>query len=131
MTWSATGVHGHGITGVEPQGLERPAGPGIAAAPSQTRGGETNVAEDGVRDVLRGVHPDAMPDRAEWTAVDLSVAVVESVARGLPPTGRAASRVLAVLNDRRLKSGSGCPDPCGPSSEESGCVMYEPKCGTV
>ena len=62
------GVHGDGLAGVEPEGLERPAGPGIAAARGQARGGETDVVADGVRDVLRGVHPDAVPDRAEWTA---------------------------------------------------------------
>ena len=71
----------------------------------EARGGETNVVADGVRDVLRGVHPDAVPDRAEWTTVDLPAAVVEPVARGLPPTGRAAARVLAVLKDRLTEVG--------------------------
>ena len=74
------GVHGDGLAGVEPEGLERPAGPGRAAAPGRARGGETDAVADGVRDVLRGVHPDAVPDRAEWRAVDLPAAVVEPVA---------------------------------------------------
>jgi hypothetical protein len=34
-----------------------------------------------------------------------------------------------VLNDRQLKSGSGCPDPRGPSNEESGCVMIKQNAG--
>ena len=37
---------------------------------------------------------------------------------GLPTTSRAASRVLALLRKKNLKSGSGCPDPHGPSREE-------------
>ena len=98
-----------GVVGVEPQGLERPAGAGVASAPGQTRGGETDAVEDGVRDVLRGFHPDAVPDRAERTTVDLPVAVVEPVARGLPPAGRAAARVLAVLKDRATEVGVRMP----------------------
>ena len=97
--------------GLEPEGLERLAGARIASARSEAQGGETNVVADGVRDVLRGFHPDAVSDRAGWTTVDLPDAVLEPVARGLPPIGRAAARVLAVLKDESLKSGSGCPDP--------------------
>ena len=86
--------------GLEPEGLERPAGAGIATARGEAQGGETDLVADGVRDVLRGVHPDAVSDRAGWTTVDLPDAVLEPVARGLPPLGRAAARVLAVLKDR-------------------------------
>ena len=71
---------------------------------------EINIA-DGVRDVSRGFHRDAVSDRAGWTTVDLPDAVLEPVARRLPAIGRAAARVLAVLTDQSLKSGSGCPDP--------------------
>ena len=39
-----------------------------------TQDGETKVVEDGVRDVLRSFHPDAVPDRAGWAPVDLPVA---------------------------------------------------------
>ena len=59
----------------------------------------------------RGFHRDAVSDRAGWTTVDLPDAVLEPVARRLPAIGRAAARVLAVLKDQSLKSGSGCPDP--------------------
>ena len=71
--------------------------------------------EDGVRDLLCGFHPDAVPDRADRRTIDLPVSVLEPVARCVPPAGRAAARVLAVLKVERLKSGSGCPDPNGPS----------------
>src|SRR5262249_27983359 len=114
---------GDGIVGVEPQGVERVADPGRAAAPCPTRGGKTNVVADGVRDLPRGVHPDAVPDRTDGSSIDLPVAVVEPVARSLPPAGRAAARLLAMLNGVTLKSGSVCPDPSGPSNEEWGLAM--------
>ena len=75
----------------------------------ETQGGETNVVADGVRDLLRGLHPDAVPDRAGWTTVDLPVAVVEPVARGLPPAGGAAARLLAVLRRLHLEVGVRMP----------------------
>ena len=65
------GVYGDGQLGLEPEGLERLAGARITPAPSEARGGEANPVADGVRDVLRGVHPDAVPDRAGWRTVDL------------------------------------------------------------
>ena len=40
------------------------AGAGVAAARGQARGREADAAADGVRDVLRGGDPDALPDRA-------------------------------------------------------------------
>ena len=89
----------------------RLAGARITAARSEAPGGETDAVADGVRDVLRGVHPDAVSDRAGWTTVDLPDAVLEPVAGRVPAIGRAAARVLAVLKDEPLKSGSGCPDP--------------------
>ena len=42
-----------------------PAGAGDAAARGRARGGEADAAADGVRDVLCGGDPDAVPDRAE------------------------------------------------------------------
>ena len=53
-----------------------------------------------------------------WEAVDLPAVVVESVARGVPAAGGAAAGLLVVLRRCHLKSGSGCPDPCGPSNKE-------------
>src|SRR5262245_31751751 len=106
--------------GVEPQGVERLAGPGGAAAPCPPRVGAAQVVADGVRDLPRRVHPDAVPDRTRWTAVDLPVAVVEPVARGVPAAGGAAADRPALLSGERAKSGSGCPDPCGPSSQQRG-----------
>ena len=97
-----------------------PAGPDRPTAPGQACGGEADAVADGIRDVLRGVHPDAVPHRAGRRPVDLPAAVVEPVARHLPAVGRAPERTLAVLKDGRLKSGSGCPDPCEPSSERGG-----------
>ena len=46
---------------------------------------------------LRGDDPDALPDRAVGTSIDLPIALLEPVARGLPAAGRAAAGVLAVL----------------------------------
>src|SRR6516162_8276337 len=105
---------------MEPEGLERVAGAGGAAAPGPARGGAADVVADGVHDILRGVDPDAVPDRPGGAAVDLPVVVVEPVARGLPPAGRAAAHTPAVLKHGSLKSGSGCPDPRRPLREASG-----------
>jgi hypothetical protein len=44
----------------------------------------------------------------------------------LPAIGRAAARVLAVLKVEPAKSGSGCPDPERPPSDERG-VMHDSK----
>ena len=38
-------------------------------APGETQRGETKAFEDGIRDVLRGIHPDAMSNRAGRTAL--------------------------------------------------------------
>ena len=80
-----------GVAGVEPEGLERPDGAGIASARGGTQDGETKVVEDGICHVLRGVHPDAVPDRAGWTAADLPVALLEPLAGRLPPAGGAVA----------------------------------------
>jgi len=37
----------------------------------------------------------------------------------------------AVLTGLSLKSGSGCPDPCGPPSEEGGATMVERMTGAA
>src|SRR6516162_8785115 len=105
---------------MEPEGLERVAGAGGAAAPGPARGGAADVVADGGPDVLRGVHPDAVPDRPGGAAADLPVVVVEPVARGVPPAGRAVARTPAVSRRGSMKSGSGCPDPCGRSREANG-----------
>ena len=93
-------------------------GAGIAAARGGAQGGEADVVADGIRDVLCGGDPDAVPDRSEWGSADLSAVVVDSVARDVPAAGGAAAGLLVVLRDVPLKSGSGCPDPCRPSNEE-------------
>ena len=54
----------------------------------------------------------------ERGAVDLSAVVVESLAGDVPAAGGAAARLLVVLSEVLLKSGSGCPDPCWPSNDE-------------
>jgi hypothetical protein len=77
-----------------------------------------------VRDAPRGIHPGAVPVGAERRPIDLPVAVVEPAARGAPPAGGAAARLPTLLKSGPVKSGSGCPDLCGPSSRE-GCVMSE------
>ena len=59
-------------------------------------------------------------------AVDLPDAVLEPVAGRVPAVGGAAAWVLAVLKDEPPKSGSGCPDPQRPPSDERG-VMHEGK----
>ena len=73
------------------------------------RSRETIAVADGVRDVLCGDDPDALPDRAKRWTVDLPLAVVEPVARGLPATGRAAARLLAVLRRIDLEVGVRMP----------------------
>ena len=95
--------------GLEPEGVECLDGAGIAAARGQARGRETNAVADGVRDVLCGDDPDAVPDRAERRTVDLPLAVVEPVARGLPATGGSAARLLAVLRRNDLEVGVRMP----------------------
>src|SRR3954451_11259230 len=112
------GVHGDGEPGLELEDLERLAGARIAAARGEARGGEADPVADGVRDVPRGVHGDAVSGRARWTPIGVPAAVVGPVARRLPPRGRAAARELAVLRAGSLKSGSGCPDPSWPSNRE-------------
>ena len=97
----------------------RPADAGIASAPGETQGGETNVVEDGVRDLLgSGFHPNAVSDRTGWTTVNLPIAVVEPMARGFPPAGGAAAQLLVVLRRLRFEVGVRMPDPCGPPSTE-------------
>ena len=64
-------------------------------------------------------------------AVDLPAAVVEPVAGGVPAAGGAAAGLLVVLRAWPLKSGSGCPDPCGPPSEERGSAMVRTRRGAA
>src|SRR5271154_1340495 len=103
------GVHGDGVVGVEPESLERFAGAHNASARGKTPGGETSVVADGVRDLLRGFHPNAVSDRAGWTAIDLPVAVVEPLARGLPPAGGEAAWLPALLRRSDLEVGVRMP----------------------
>ncbi len=76
-------------------------GAGIASAADGTQDGETKVVADGVRHLLRGFHPDALPDCEGWPTVNLPVAVMEPLARGFPPAGGAAARMLVVLKRMR------------------------------
>ena len=103
------GLYGDGQFGLEPEGLECLDDTGIAPACGQTPSRETIAVADGVRDVLCGDDPDALPDRAKRWTVDLPLAVVEPVARGLPATGRAAARLLAVLRRNDLEVGVRMP----------------------
>src|SRR5262249_45264219 len=117
------GVHGDGLVGVGPQGVERLAGPGGAAPSEPTRVGAAQAVADGVRDLSRVVPADAVPTGADGAPIDLPIPVVEPVARGVPAAGGAAASMPAVLTGSTLKSGSGCPDPRGPSSAERGLAM--------
>ena len=101
----------------------RLAGARVAAARGEAPGGEADAVADGVRDVLRGDDRDALPDRAGRPSVGLSVAVLEPVAGRVPAAGGAAARLLAVLRTGDLKSGSGCPGPCGLRTERGGVLM--------
>ena len=85
------GVHGDGQPGLEPEGVGGLDDPGVASTCGQAQGRETVALADGVRDILRGHDPDAMPDHQERAPVDLPIAVVEPMARGLPAIGRAAA----------------------------------------
>ena len=62
---------------------------GGASARGEARGGEADAVANGVRDVRRGVHRDAVPDRAEREAADLPVVVVDAVAGSVLATGGA------------------------------------------
>src|SRR5262249_28012307 len=112
------GVHGDGQPGLEPEGVERPDAAGVAAARGQACGREANAVADGVRDVLCGGDPDAVPDPQDRGAVDLSAVFWGFLAADVPASGGAAPRPLVVLSALLLKSGSGCPDPCWPSNDE-------------
>ena len=92
---------------------------GIAPACGQTPSRETIAVADGVRDVLCGDDPDALPDRAKRWTVDLPLAVVEPVARGLPATGRSAARLLAVLRRNDLEVGVRMPRSAAAANAES------------
>jgi len=60
-------------------------------------GPEAVVVADGVCDLPRRRDRDALPDRADWPAADLSVAVVDPVARDVPAAGGAVAGLLVVL----------------------------------
>ena len=83
--------------------------PGAASTCGQAQGRETVALADGVRDILRGHDPDAMPDHQERAPVDLPIAVVEPMARGLPAIGRAAAGCVAVLKRDHLEVGVRMP----------------------
>ncbi len=112
------GVHGDGEPGLEPEGVGRVAGAGVAPARREAPGPEANAVADGIPNLLRGDDRDALPDHPGRAAVGVSVVVVEPVAGGLAAAGGATSRVLAVLRGRNSKPGSGRPGPRGPSSQE-------------
>src|SRR3954452_21403455 len=93
------GLHGDGGPGVEPEGMG-----GVAAARARPVVGEAScgeafVAADGVRHVLRGDDPGAVPGRADIPADRVPFAVVEPVAGNVPAAGGAATRSAVVLND--------------------------------
>jgi hypothetical protein len=79
---------------------------------------EAEVVAHGVRDLLRGSDPDALPNREEWQTIDLSTALVEPLATDPATLGGTATRLLAVLGHTSTTSGSGCPDPGWPSNKE-------------
>ena len=81
------------------------------------QGRETDPVAYGVRDVLRGFHPDAVPDCAERTPVDLSLSILEPLASCIPAVGGAAARLPVVLREHNLKSESGCSDAPGPAEK--------------
>ena len=70
---------------------------------------EANVAADGVRDVLRGNDPDAVPDRAERRPIDLPSAVMEPMAKGVLASGRAAAWLLPLLRQYEPEVGVRMP----------------------
>src|SRR5437870_467870 len=94
------GVHGDGIAGVEPEGVERPGAARGRAVGGEVPGREAVATADGVHDLLRGDDPGALPDRA-WCPEDrIPAAVVEPVAGRVPAAGGAATRSAAVLSRR-------------------------------
>ena len=62
-----------------------------------THRAEQRVVADGVRDLSRGGDRDAVPARSEWRSADLSVVVVDTVARRVPASGGAVAGLLVVL----------------------------------
>ena len=67
---------------------------------AEAPGREADAVADGVRDVLCGDDPDAVPDRPGRPSAGVSVAVVEPVAGGVPAAGGAAEWLLVVLSRR-------------------------------
>src|SRR4051812_14444625 len=95
------GVHGDGVVGVEPEGVERLADAGGPAARGGAPRREARLAADGVRDVPRGGDRDAVPARPERRTADLSPDVVDAVARDVPAPGGAPAGSLVVLRQGR------------------------------
>ena len=94
---------------MEPEGMERLDDGDRTSTCGRPQGPEAIPTANGVCDVLRRNHPDAVPDRQRRTSIDLPVAVLESLARGLPSVGRAAARLLAVLTPDHLEVGVRMP----------------------
>jgi hypothetical protein len=69
---------------VEPEGVGRPDGTRIARLRREAPSRAADVAADGIRNVLRSGDPDALPDSEDGQTVDLSFAVVESLAGHVP-----------------------------------------------
>ena len=70
---------------------------------------ETNVVEDGVRDLLARLSSRCPVNRTGWTTADLPIALMEPLAGGLPPAGGAAARLLVVLRRSRYEVGVRMP----------------------
>src|SRR4029077_15772347 len=94
---------------MEPEGVDRLDDAGRVSARGGAQGREAVPFADGVCHVLRGNHPDAVPDRQGRTPFDLPATVVDPVAMGFPASGRAAARLLVVLTPDQPEVGVRMP----------------------
>jgi hypothetical protein len=76
------------------------------------------MATNGIRNVPRSGDPNALPDSVVWQAIDLLIAVVESLADYVPAARRATARRLALLELFTSSRGPDAPIRSGHQSKE-------------
>src|SRR5262249_147135 len=96
-------------SGLESQGVGRLVGTGDAAPCSAAPVPEARVVADGVCNLPCRRDRDALPDHTDGTTVDLSVAVVDPVARRVPPVGGPGARLLVAVGARGVEGGVRMP----------------------
>ena len=105
------GLHGDGILGLVPEGLDRPAVAGKRSLGQEAPGTEADASEDGAAHLPPGHDPDPRPDRPYGPKDRLPTALVEPLAtRLLPPAGPTAA-AITLLSQSPLKPEFGRSGP--------------------